>query len=102
MKIFDSFLFFDEEALLDIRLNVLDKYVDHFVIVESIFSHSGEKRDPIFDIKKYEKFKNKINYILLDKEPDNLLKIKSINDPKEDYKKILKQVLLMQQAKILL
>ena len=53
MKIFDCFLFFDEEIQLDIRLNTLDKYIDEFVIVESLFSHRGKKRKPVFDIKKY-------------------------------------------------
>ena len=43
MKIFDCFIFFDEELLLDLRLNILDKHVDKFVIVESQFSHRGEK-----------------------------------------------------------
>ena len=89
MKIFDCFLFFDEEIQLDIRLNTLDKYVDEFVIVESLFSHRGKKRKPVFDIKKYTKFEKKINYILLDKEPKNLINIKSESDPAEDYKKIL-------------
>ena len=44
MKIFDCFMFYDEELLLDIRLNILDKYVDFFVIVESQFYHNGVKR----------------------------------------------------------
>ena len=35
MKIFDCFMYFDEELVLDVRLNTLDKYVDIFVIVES-------------------------------------------------------------------
>ena len=89
MKIFDCFLFFDEKVQLDIRLNVLDRYIDQFVIVESRFSHSGEKRDPIFDIKRYKKFEKKIIYILLDEEPGNLIKINSNKDPKEDYKKVI-------------
>ena len=45
MKIFDCFMFYDEELLLDIRLNILDEYVDYFVIVESEFFHNGKKRD---------------------------------------------------------
>jgi len=89
MKIFDCFLFFDEEVQLDIRLNTLDKYIDEFVIVESLYSHRGIKRKPVFDIEKYKKFKKKINYILLEEEPKNLIKIKSEKDPAEDYKKIL-------------
>ena len=43
MKIFDCFMFYDEEMLLDVRLNVLDKYVDKFVIVESTLLY-GKKR----------------------------------------------------------
>ena len=44
MKIFDCFMYFDEEVVLDLRLNTLDKYVDYFVIVESNFTHSGKKK----------------------------------------------------------
>ncbi len=42
MKIFDCFMYFDEEVVLDLRLNFLDQYVDYFVIVESIYTHKGE------------------------------------------------------------
>ena len=31
MKIFDCFMYFDEDLILDIRLNTLDKFVDYFV-----------------------------------------------------------------------
>ena len=34
MKIFDCFLYWDEDLLLDLRLNILNDYVDYFVIVE--------------------------------------------------------------------
>ena len=44
MKIFDSFMFYDEDMILDFRLNCLNRYVDKFVIVESRFTHSGKKR----------------------------------------------------------
>ena len=43
MKIFDCFMFYDEEMILDIRLNYLNNYVDKFIIVESTFTHSGKK-----------------------------------------------------------
>ena len=76
MKIYDCFMFYDEELVVDLRLNILNKYVDKFIIVESKFTHSGEKRELIFDISKYPNFKNKINYIILDNEPDDLEKIK--------------------------
>ena len=75
MKIYDCFIYFDEELLLDVRLNILNKFVDKFVIVESRFSHRGEARNPNFNIKKFEKFKDKIEYILLDENPKNLFTI---------------------------
>ena len=62
-------MFFDEEMLLDLRLNILDKFVDKFVIVESSYTHRGEEKKLIFDIKKYSKFKEKINYIVLKDRP---------------------------------
>ena len=52
MKIFDCFMYFDEDLILDLRLNYLDPFVDHFIIVESVYNHNGESRKPKFDIKK--------------------------------------------------
>ena len=50
MKIFDCFMYFDEETVLELRLNILDKYVDYFVVVESSFTHKGDKRDLKFNL----------------------------------------------------
>ena len=75
MKIFDCFMFSDEKMLLDIRLNVLNDYVDEFVIVESKYKHNGDLKDKFFDPNHYLKFKNKINYIYFDEEPQNLIPI---------------------------
>ena len=72
MKIYDCCMFYDENLVIDIRLNILNKHVDEFIIVESKFTHSGEKRNLLFDINKFSKFKDKINYIILENEPDNL------------------------------
>jgi len=58
-------MFFDEEMLLELRLNTLDKFVDKFVIVESAYTHSGKEKKLIFDINKYPKFKEKIDYIIV-------------------------------------
>ena len=49
MKIFDCFMYFDEEVVLDVRLNTLDKYVDYFVIVESSFTHKGDNKKLMFN-----------------------------------------------------
>ena len=43
-KIYDCFMFNNENLILDIRLNVLNNYVDYFVIVESIYDHAGNKK----------------------------------------------------------
>ena len=75
MKIFDCFMFYDEELLLDIRLNILDKYVDFFVIVESKYFHNGKKRKLKFDINKFQKFKDKIIYIIHKNEPPEIAKL---------------------------
>ena len=70
-------MFFDEEMLLDLRLNILDEFVDKFVIVESSYTHSGKEKKLIFDINKYSKFKEKINYIILKDPPKGIEEISS-------------------------
>ena len=84
MKIYDCFMFFDEEMLLDLRLNTLDKYVDKFVITESNYMHSGSSKKLIFDINKFSKFKDKIIYIVVDKQPPDLLEIKESDNDEQD------------------
>ena len=64
MKIYDCFMYFDEEVVLDVRLNTLNEFVDYFVIVESIYTHKGDFRELKFNHKKFEKFKDKIIYIV--------------------------------------
>ena len=75
MKIFDCFMYFDEEIVLDLRFNILDKYVDYFIIVESNFTHKGDKRELNFNHKKFEKFKHKIIYLVYDEHPSGIEKI---------------------------
>jgi len=61
--------------LLDLRLNTLNKFVDKFVIVESSYTHSGKDKKLLFDINKYSKFKDKINYIVLKDQPKGIEQI---------------------------
>ena len=84
MKIYDCFQFFDEEMLLDLRLNIMDKYVDKFVITEATYSHNGEPKRLIFDINKFSKFKDKIIYIVVDNQPPNLHVINDNDNDKKD------------------
>lgn len=72
MRIFDCTTFYNENFILDVRLNILDPFVDKFVICESGYSHSGKKKQFNFDITKFNKFKDKIIYLKIDKEPDDL------------------------------
>ena len=50
MKIFDCFMYFDEDLLLEIRLETLFNYVDEFIIVEANLDHAGNKRKPQFNM----------------------------------------------------
>ena len=83
MKVYDCFMFFDEEMLLDLRLNIMDKYVDKFVITEATYFHSGKPKKLIFDINKFSKFKDKIIYIVVDKMPPD---IEKMNDDDSKFK----------------
>ena len=65
-------MFFDEEMLLDLRLNIMNKYVDKFIITEATYMHSGKSKKLTFDINKFSKFKDKIIYNVVDKQPDNI------------------------------
>ena len=83
-------MYFDEEVVLDLRLNTLDRYVDYFVIVESTFTHRGDRRNLKFDHKKFEKFKDKIIYLTFDKEPDGIeIVYKNDNEGEKSRKYIL-------------
>ena len=73
MKIFDCTTFYNENLILEARFNILNPYVDKFIVVESGFSHSGERKKFNFDISKFDNFKNKIIYLKIDKEPNNLI-----------------------------
>ena len=89
MRIFDCFMYFDEDLILDLRLNVLDKYVDYFVIVESVFTHKGEKRKLKYDPSKFRKFNKKIIYLVYEEVPKNIEQISENDDEKEKSRKYI-------------
>ncbi len=72
--IYDCFQYFNEDHAVDLRLNILDKFVDKFVIVESTVNHQGKSKKLNFEIDNYKKFKNKINYIVVDDTPSEIKK----------------------------
>ena len=65
-------MYFDDNLVLDIRLNTLNKYVDKFVIAEATLDHAGNSKKLNFDIKNFVKFKDKINYIVVEDIPKNV------------------------------
>ena len=73
MKLFDCTTYYDEEMILDLRFNMLNQYIDKFIVCEAKFTHSGRKKKLNFDINKFSKFKDKIIYLVVEKEPENLI-----------------------------
>ncbi len=72
MKIIDCTTYYSEDLMLDVRFNILNEHVHKFIVVESKFSHSGNEKKLNFDINKFNKFKNKIQYLVIENEPKGL------------------------------
>ena len=70
MKVYDCFSYWDEDLLLDLRLNVLNDFIDYFVIVEGNKTWQNNFKKLRFDINKFSKFKDKIIYIPVEDMPD--------------------------------
>ncbi len=70
MKIYDCFSYWDEDLLLDLRFNILNEYVDYFVIAEGDKTWQNNYKKLRFDIDKFPKFKKKIIYIPVEDMPD--------------------------------
>ena len=79
MKVFDCTTFYNENLMLEVRFNILNEYVDNFVIVEAKYSHSGEKKKLNFDINNFSKFRKKIIYLVVEDEPNNIIYQKKNN-----------------------
>lgn len=67
MKIFDCFTYFNEDHVLELRLNILNDHVDFFVICEAKEDHRGKTKKLNFNIDNFSKFKKKIIYLAIDK-----------------------------------
>ena len=74
MNILDCVTYFDEELILELRLNILYEHVDKFIITEGKYDHRGNKRELNFDINKYRRFRDKIVYLPVENFPN-------LNDP---------------------
>ena len=73
MKVFDSFIFFNELDLLEMRLNILNDVVDHFVITESPFTVSGNEKPLYYQENKdrFGKFNDKIVHYVTEEIPND-------------------------------
>ena len=61
MKIFDCVTFFEENRQMNLRFNILDNYVDQFVVCEGKYDHQGRKKKINFNVNNYKKFKKKLH-----------------------------------------
>lgn len=92
-KKYDAFIFFNELELLEIRLNILDPYVDYFVLVEATQTFTGKPK-PLYYLENKEKFSkwsSKIIHFIVDNIPSTPEEIqkKLKQNPDELEKEIL-------------
>ena len=93
MKIFDCTTFYSEHLMMDLRFNILNEHVEKFIVCESTISHSGKKKKLNFDINNYPKFKDKINYVVIDEEPTGIIGHKNgLAEPHEKRLDSLKRI----------
>lgn len=71
MKVYDCIPFFNELDILELRLNILDKYVDKFIIEEATMTFSGQEKDLCFKANRdrFKRFLDKIVYVTVDDSP---------------------------------
>ena len=90
MKIIDTTTYFEEKLMMDLRLNILNSYVDKFIVSEARFSHSGNEKEIKFNKKEFPEFEDKIIHIVLDKEPRDIIKKKSLSSTELRLNSILR------------
>mgnify|MGYP001111203265 FL=1 len=91
-------MYFDEEMILDLRLNILNSHVDYFIIVESRYNHKGEKRKLLFNKEKFIKYRDKIIYLVHDEVPSKVKKINDEDDEKTQTNKYIMNALYRENA----
>ena len=62
-------MYFDENFVLDIRLNTLNESVNQFIIAEGTRDHAGNKKKLNFSYDNFKKFKDKKTYLIIDDIP---------------------------------
>ena len=79
MKIIDTTTYFEEKLMMNLRFNILNSYVDNFIVCEARFTHSGKKKDINFKKKDFPEFEHKITHLIIDKEPIDIIKKNELN-----------------------
>jgi len=81
-KIYDTFCFFNELDLLELRLNILDPYVDYFVISEASVTHTGVPKPYYYEENKerFAKFHNKIIHLKIEDTPNDFINLPPVKN----------------------
>ena len=64
-KVYDCFCYFNEDLLLELRLETLWDEVDYFVICESVLTISGLPKPLYFDLENFQKYNSKIRHLVI-------------------------------------
>lgn len=93
-KIYDTFCFFNEFDLLELRLNILDPYVDYFVLSEASVTHTGQPKPFYFEENKerYAKFLDKIIHVKVTDTPNDFINLPVIDSPTTFDEQCLKDI----------
>ncbi len=80
--VYDCFCFFNELDLLELRFNILDEYVDYFVVCESSVTHTGQPKPFYFEEnnERFNKFLHKVIHLKITDTPDNFVELPESND----------------------
>ena len=90
MKIIDTTTFFEEHLMMELRFNILDPFIDKFIVSEARFSHSGKEKEIKFNKKNFPKFENKIVHLIVDKEPVDIIKKPNLTSAESRQNSILR------------
>ena len=90
MKIIDTTTFFEEYLMMELRFNILDPFVDKFIVSEARFSHSGKEKEIKFNKKNFPKFESKIVHLIVDKEPVDIIKKPNLTSAESRQNSILR------------
>ncbi|MDC1458626.1 hypothetical protein N8375_06695 [Burkholderiaceae bacterium] len=94
MKTYDCFIFHDELDLLELRLNILNDYVDYFIIVESAITFQGAEKEFLFEKNKnrFVEFENKIIHFKVKSYDIDFVNLPYVAKPKNTDELVLNKI----------